>query len=182
MNVRPALLVLAFAFAACNSPAEPPKEGGRAEEDLPPPEFFVEEPVGSDRWKDADALPAWVESPPRRDGVSVFVLDSASNLRHIALVRSDDHNRRAVGKTVAAALGKATSAENAAKGGDAAAAALRLVSRATREERTTMRMVPGNSLVTVWSLWELPHEPVLAALPEADRAAARAALASIPPR
>jgi hypothetical protein len=101
------LVVAAALLGGCGSDALPPVTGpdaGAREEDLPPPEFFVEEPLGSDRWKSADALPDWVEHPPRRPGVTTFVLDSQSNLRHLAVGRSGDHDRRAIAMTVEAVL------------------------------------------------------------------------------
>jgi hypothetical protein len=179
------LVVAAALLGGCGSDALPPVTGpdaGAREEDLPPPEFFVEEPLGSDRWKSADALPDWVEHPPRRPGVTTFVLDSQSNLRHLAVGRSGDHDRRSIAMTVEAVLGRVVGAPSAAKGGAAATTSLRMVARATREELTTRVMRPGAGLVTAWTLWELPVDDVLAVLPESERPAARAALEAMPPR
>ena len=53
---------------------------------------------------------------------------------------------------------------------------LRLVQRACRDEVLTRDPVPGNTLATVWGLYELDIADLLAPIDEMHRGAARDAL------
>jgi hypothetical protein len=165
--------VFAFAAAllltACGvSPPAPPA--------LPAPEYFSETPVGSGTWSPVPAEPAWVANPPAREGHLRFVASGQSDLRSIAAHGNRPSAEKDAAGFVESALLPVVGAEDAAKAAAAAGASLRMIERACREELLTRNVVPGNSLCTAWALWEIPLDPILAALPEEKRTAARATL------
>lgn len=154
-------LAAALLLAACGS-------------SLPAPSYWSEEPPGSRNWTEIPALPAWVEGPPRTEGMVRFVFDGRSNARSVAA--HPGKPERQLRRRIDAALAGVVNAEDAALVADATLASIVLVHRVSKDEVLTRRLVAGNTLSTVWSLWEAPLDAVLAPLPAASRDAARAAL------
>jgi hypothetical protein len=160
-NVRAVLaLAAALAVVGCSSSSAPT--------------FFAEQPVGSNAWTPIDGEPAWVATPPHRDGMLVHVMTAKSDFRSLAGTPSGVANE--VGRRVAALLTPVTGADDAARAADAAAKAVQVVGHACREEDGPHPEAIGNHIVTAWWLAEVPVGPVIATLPEAKRDAARAAL------
>jgi len=181
MSVARVLAATLFAvlLAACNSP--PPDEHVPPPvERLPPPEFFSEEPAGSLKWTQIAAEPEWVKSPPAREGFLRFAVQGQSDLRSIAASGPRPSAELPIVKAVTAAVAPIAGADAAGRAADVAKTKASLVLRACREERVSMKMVPGNSLCTAWALWEVPLDDVAAAVPAVKRIAARAALRALP--
>lgn len=145
---------------------------------LPPPRRTEERPVGSETWVEVETLPAWVLEPPQETGVVRVVVDAKSAFRHLA--GTFEGTRDVTVRHVETALVPVVGTEGASRVAAVAPGALRLVGRAC-EERVLTRdteQIPSTS-ATVWWLWELPLDPLLAPLPAQDRPAARDALASL---
>ena len=83
---------------------------------------------------------------------------------------------------VKAALTPIAGAPDAGRAAEVAKSGLVLALRASRKDVGPRPMVPGNTTITVWSLWEVPVDDVAAAVSEDRRDAARAALRAIPAR
>lgn len=167
-----AAALVAVLLAACGSPA--------AEETLPPPRFFAEEPAGSDQWKEIDAEPEWVAKPPARDGWLRFAVVGRSNLRSIAASGPRPSAELPIVATITGALAPVAGEADAKRAAGVATTKASIVLRACREERTTMKMVPGNTLCTAWAVWEVPIDDVAGAVSADKRDAARAALRALP--
>lgn len=162
-------VVLGIAAAACGSQGGP--QNGWST-----PTWFDERPLGSAQWAPVASEPAWVKSPPQREGWLRVVTDVSSNLRHIAEVKSPRAAELDLEKSLRETLGPIAGADGAAAALAAAKGKLTLVQRAMAESDGPKPEVPGNHLVTVWSLWEVPLDDLLAPLPPEKRDAARAAL------
>lgn len=163
------VLCLALLLPACNGTSS-----------LPAPEFFDEQPVLSQSWVPIGGEPAWVADPPTREGTRRIVVTGKSNLRSIAAHEHRPFPDKVFHKNIREAFAPLLGDADAA----AAAAAhaieqMKLLQRACKDEVLTRRMVPGNTLSTVWALWELPLDDAVAPLPEEHRAAARDLLATI---
>lgn len=156
---------VALLLTACNS--------------LPEPQFLDEQPVGSDTWVSIDAQPAWVTTPPPKDGTRRFVQEGKSNMRSIVTIAGRPLASRFFEVNVAEALSPLIGDAAAEVTAKDALAKLVLVSRACKEEVLSKRMVPGNTLCTAWALWELPLDDAVSTVPEEQRAAARELLATI---
>lgn len=141
-----------------------------------PPRFRAESPAGSGNWVDAGAEPAWVAAPPRKAGTLRFVAENRSNLHGIVFGRGAPSAEAEAVAAVRSRVAPAAGEEAAAAAAAAVPGALALLETACREEILSRDLVPGNTLCTGWALWELDLAKVAAAVPEADRAKARAAL------
>lgn len=125
-------------------------------------------------WKALPALPAWVKTPPAREGFLVFVTGPVlSNLPHIAAFKAETPDVRAF---VLSRLAPMTGEEAAKAAAGAAPAKPVPVEQACHESREEGDMTPGANLASVWSLFEVPTGPILDALPADRRDAARGAL------
>ncbi len=153
---------VALGFAACRGPL--------------PVDHFEEVPPGSGHWTPIATVPTFVGAPPARSGYLRFVAEGRSNVRSIAAGPGEPSAEKAALAAIRAALEPVLGAD--AAGGAAAAAAkkLAMVQRACRDEVLTHDLVPGNTLSTVWALWEVAIDDVIAGLPVADWERARAAL------
>lgn len=156
-------LALAVLGAACGS-------------SLPEPKFATEEPPQSGTWIGIDAAPAWVAAPPQREGYLRWVVSGKSNLRSIAAARGNPSPKVEVTASVERALEPVVGTEAASRAAADALGALVMVHRACKDELLTHEMVTGNTLCTVWALWEVAIDDVVAPIDEGDRDAARAAL------
>lgn len=133
--------------------------------------------MASGSWTAIDGVPAWVTSPPPRDGHLVFVVEGKSNLRGIAAGPGCPFGAHEARRRVTAALTPVVGPGDAARAAEAAIPALRMTRRACKEELLTREMVVGNTLCTAWALWEVPLDAVVAPLPPGRRESARQALA-----
>lgn len=159
----PLFLVVTLTFAAaCRGPL--------------PVVFSEETPPGSGTWTRVAAEPAWVKATPRKADHITFVVDSRSNVRDIARSNLVTAAEREIATRVQVALRTVVTSPEAAASATAAAAALRLVQCACRDEVLTRDPVPGNTLATVWGLFEIPIADLLVPIHEAHRTIARAAL------
>lgn len=144
---------------------------------MPPPTHWVEAPAGSGTWVETFARPSWVATPPRREGHLRFVAEGRSHLRSVAAGEGRPSAAGAAESSVRETLGPRLGDADARAAAAAAADGLRLVERACREQPLTEDAGPENTLWTVWALWEVPIEAVVAPLPSERREAAAAALA-----
>jgi len=156
------LLVLFLAIPACRGPL--------------PVDFFEESPLGSGTWTKLAVEPAWVKAPPQNAGHVVLRIESQSNLRSIAMTNLGRSAQRGAADRVRSALLPVVTSPEAEAAAVAAQTSLRLVRCACRDEVLTRDLVPGNTLATVWGLYEIPIDTVLASVDESRRSAARAAL------
>lgn len=166
-----ALLLTAAAFVApgCGSDGE----------SLPAPVYLDEQPALSGNWTTIEGEPAWVSAPPPRDGTRRFVELGRSNLRSIATNGRSPLASKFLTENVRVALEPLIGDEAATATAQDVLDKLVMVHRACKEEVTTRRMVPGNTLCTAWALWELPLDDAVATVPEDQRAAARELLETI---
>lgn len=151
---------LALAAAACRGPL--------------PKVHFEEVPPGSGTWIGIAAEPAWVKAPPANPGHVRLVVESQSNVRSIAL--GNLVGDKPMADRVRLALRTVVTSPEADAAAKAVPASLRLVHRACCDELLTHDMVPGNTLATVWGLYEVPIADLANAVTEPHRALARAAL------
>lgn len=157
-------LVLATLAAACGS-------------SLPDPKFAAEEPPQSGTWVEIDALPAWVEAPPQREGYLRYMVSGKSNLRSIAATGDRPSPKIEFTADMDRRLTPVLGAEDAEHAAAESLGKLVMVRRACKDELLTREPVVGNTLCTAWALWEVAIDDVVATLDEGDRDAARAALA-----
>ena len=122
------------------------------------------------------AEPAWVKAPPANPGHVRLVVESQSNIRSIALGNLLGVAERQMAERVRLALRTVVTSLEADAAAKAVPASLRLVHRACRDEVLTRDMVPGNTLATVWGLYEVPIADLANAVTEPHRATARTAL------
>ncbi len=148
-------------------------------ETLPAPVYVDEQPVLSGNWVEVDAEPSWVSAPPSKAGTRRFVELGRSNLRRIVTHGRSPLASKFVTENVRVALEPLIGNEAATVTADDVLEKLVMVHRACKEELTTKRMVPGNTLCTAWALWEIPLDDAIATVPEEQRAAARELLATI---
>lgn len=162
-SLRASLSVsLALAAFACRGPL--------------PRDHFEEMPPGSGTWIGIAAEPAWVKAPPANPGHVRLVVESQSNIRSIALGNLLGVAERQMAERVRFALQTVVTSPEADAAAKAVPASLRLVHRACRDEVLTRDMVPGNTLATVWGLYEVPIADLANAVTEPHRATARTAL------
>jgi hypothetical protein len=166
----PLLITTALLSSACSSDST---------ESLPDPVYVDEQPVLSGNWVEIDALPAWVEAPPPKEGTRRFVELGRSNLRHIATNGRSPLASKFLTENVRVALEPLIGDEAATATAEDVLAKLVMVHRTCKEEVLTKRPVPGNTLCTAWALWELPLDDAVATVPDGHRAAARELLATI---
>jgi len=146
---------------------------------LPDPTYSEERPVGSGAWVQVAELPAWTGTVPAREGYLRMVVSGKSDMRGIIATGDRPMALRDVQRLVRQVLGPVVgdaAAEECAAGVEGR---LVMVERACKEEVLTRRAVPGNTLCTAWSLWEVPLDDVVAPLPDERRPAARAALEAV---
>ncbi|MBL9075854.1 MAG: hypothetical protein JNL08_00035 [Planctomycetes bacterium] len=142
-----------------------------------PVRYFEELPAGSDTWHTITAEPSWVKAPPANAGHVRIVAETKSNGLDIAKSTLDGVASRALHDRVVVALRTVIPAPAATAAGEAASARMRLVQRACRDEVLTRDLVPGNTLATVWGLYEVPVADLLPHVPADLRAVAEASLA-----
>lgn len=164
--------VLGCVLAACSSASAP----GSA------PEFSSEEPAGSGNWTSVAAEPEWTTRPPAREGWLRFATMRQSDLLSIAAHVPDPVAQERAAMAVRGALTPVAGAPDAGRAAEAARSGLVLALRASRKDVGPRPAVPGNTTITVWSLWEVPVDDVAAAVAADKRDAARAALLAIPAR
>lgn len=141
-----------------------------------PADYVEEHPPGSGSWRAITGEPAWVKAPPPHAGHVRAVAEAKSNLRNIAVLNLDRAAAKVLGERVLLALRTVVPSPAAQAAADAVPAAMRLVERACRDEVLTHDMVAGNTLATVWGLYEVPIADLLVHVDADLRAAARAAL------
>jgi hypothetical protein len=162
MNPKPALVSFLFIAIACCGPRDA--------------SFLEEDPVGSGEWADVPAEPSWVKAPPAAAGCIRVVLDSRSNLRDVAVTGLDHGAAKRIADRVRMALRTQVTSPAAEAAAAAVEASMRRVRRACRHEVLTREPVPGNTLATVWGLYEVSIADLVNAVDEPQRATARAAL------
>jgi hypothetical protein len=138
---------------------------------------------GLPAWEEVAVAPDWLEAPPSREGYVRVANVGQSNLRRLANSAASYPQKEAFRKVVAAEC-RAECARRLRPvlGRDADAVTERAVTdptlarRASRLEVLDAEQIGGQTY-TVWALWDVPLAPLLAAVPEAQRAAAATALA-----
>ncbi len=154
-------LLLVFAPVACRGPS---------------PAFLVEVPPGSGTWVVIAVEPAWVSTPPAHPGHLRRVVESRSNLREIAVGNLREIAEKEIGDRVRLALRTVVTSPEAEAAAAAVPAALRLVERVSRDEVLSHDPVPGNTLSTVFGLYEASIADLVAPIPEPHRTLARTRL------
>jgi hypothetical protein len=136
---------------------------------------------GTPAWEESERVPAWVESPPAREGYVRFVDGGMSNLRDLA------HSSIVSGRSGPVVLREFRSEcarrlrDVLGREADRVVESLTqatLLRRASRSEVWDPGAL-GGSAVTVFGLWETPLAPLLDAVPAEKRDAARAALGKV---
>lgn len=141
-----------------------------------PVDYVEEHPPGSGSWRAIAGEPTWVQALPARPGFVRAVVDSRSNLRSIAVHNVDAAAGAQLSEQVLAKLRTVIPAPAAQAAAAAVPGAMRLVERVCRDEVLTRDAVPGNTLATVWGLYEVPIADLLAHVDASDHATARAVL------
>ena len=153
---------LALAACACRGPL--------------PRDPFEEIPPGSGTWVAVATEPAWVKAPPANAGHVRLVVESCSNVRSIAAGNLEQLAKTQMAQRVLLTLRTVVTQPEAEAAANAVPATLRLVHRACRDEVLTRDPVPGNTLVTVWGLCEVPIADLVTTVHESHRAIAHATL------
>lgn len=145
----------------------------------PGPEFFEEQPVGSDHWVPVDGLPSWTSAPPTKMGARYFIETAQSDLRSLVARKGGPLPSAFLLENVSNALSPMVGEKPAARVAQDVLGKLTLVSRACQlEVHGPSGSIPDRTW-TAWALWELPLDAAVATVPEEHRAAARDLLSTM---
>ena len=133
-------------------------------------------------WEEGQSPPSWVVSPPSKEGVVRVVDAGQSNLLPLAypfhVEESRDRAARSAIRVEVARRLRSFLGKDADRVADAVPEKPTLVRKGFHlaPSEKGQENVPGSQTYTAWVLWEVPMAPLLEAVPEEKRAAARLAL------